>query len=196
MKLNRKNFCDPDFAQDYRKKHSKILQKLGDEYAEKLKKRKFLSGEILDSGCGSGEMLIRLAFQFTKCRLIGIDLSEPLLEYANHLKGMFNLNNRVQFIKGDVMKLPFNKNSFDVVFNVNMAHLMSDPIAMLNEMERVLKPDGHIFIRDLRYSWLKMFESEIKYAFDMNKAKDLIDTSNIKPGNLSANLLWWNFETS
>ena len=69
-------------------------------------------------------------------------MSEPLLEYAN--SGVLNtdIEERLKFKKGDVQKLYFEENTFDVVFSTNMVHWVSKLIIMLNEIERVLKPDG------------------------------------------------------
>jgi len=86
--------------------------------------------------------------------------------------------------------LSFQDKSFEVVFNVNMAHWIDDPIIMLNEINRILKPDGNLFIRDLRHSWLKIFEDEIRYAFNLNEAENLIKKSDLKKGNFSSSLLW------
>jgi len=109
MKSNKKNFNVPDFARHYIKSRGKILRKLGHNYAKRLKKLNIVEGKILDSGCGSGHMIITLATQLPSCEFIGIDISDPLLEYANHLKIIHNLNDRVQFIKGDVKKIVISR---------------------------------------------------------------------------------------
>jgi hypothetical protein len=65
---------------------------------------------------------------------------------------------------------------------------------MLNEIKRVLKPNGYLFIKDLRRSWLGIFESEIKSAFSLNEAKKLIRQAKLRRGTFSKSILWWNFE--
>jgi hypothetical protein len=65
---------------------------------------------------------------------------------------------------------------------------------MLNEIERILKPDGFLFIKDLRYSWLRVFENEVCNAFSLVQAKKLISDSTLREGAFSSSLLWWNFE--
>ena len=145
-------------------------------------------------GCGFGAMDAVLAKEIPECEIIGIDLSEPLLEYANYSVRDTDIEERVKFKKGDVQKLYFEENTFDVVFSTNMVHGVSKPIIMLNEIERVLKPDGYLFIKDLRRSWLGMFESEIKSAFSLDEAKKLIEQSELRKGTFSKSVLWWNFE--
>jgi ubiquinone/menaquinone biosynthesis C-methylase UbiE len=56
----------------------------------------------------------------------------------------------VKFERADVQKILYEENTFDVVINTNMVHLVEEPIKMLDELERVLVPGGHSFIADLR----------------------------------------------
>jgi hypothetical protein len=65
---------------------------------------------------------------------------------------------------------------------------------MLNEIERIAKPEGRIFIKDLRKSWLGIFEKEINNALTLEEARRLIKDSKLREGSFSNNLLWWNFE--
>jgi len=80
------------------------------------------------------------------------------------------------------------------VFSVNMVHLVNNPLSMLGKIQRILKPEGYLFIKDLRKSWLGMFEKEINNAFTLNQAKKLIDDSELRKGYFSNGFIWWNFE--
>jgi ubiquinone/menaquinone biosynthesis C-methylase UbiE len=171
-----------------------MLAKLGSTYAKKLTARGFAKGTILDAGCGFGGMDLVVAHEIPECEIIGIDLSDPLLAYAQSSVSDTKLEHRLRFQKGDVHTIPFDDNSFDVVFNVNMVHLVNKPVIMLNELERVLKPNGYLFIKDLRRSWLSLFEREITSALTLNEAKHLIAHSQLRNGTFSQSILWWNFE--
>jgi len=80
------------------------------------------------------------------------------------------------------------------VFNINMVHWVNEPLSMLNEIERILKPKGFLFIKDLRRSWLGVFEKEVNNALTLDQAKKMIDDSELRKGSFSNSLLWWNFE--
>jgi ubiquinone/menaquinone biosynthesis C-methylase UbiE len=190
----KKDFNDESFAELYIKRHKKILRKLGLFYAKKLKNSGFCEGKIIDVGCGSGTMCLALAEEIPGCEVVGVDLSKPLLNYASESVFKKSIKNRVKFERVNVEKMPFQNDSFDVVFNVNMVHWVSDPISMLNEVERILKPEGHLFIKDLRYSWLRVFENEIGNAFTLVQAKNLLGDSKLREGAFSSSFLWWNFE--
>jgi len=188
-------FSDEGQAEAYAKGHKKMAEKFGQEYAKKLSSRGFRSGKILDVGCGFGVTNLVLAGHFVDSELVGIDLSEPLLRLARELAQAANLGERVRFEKADVQQIPYEDNSFDVVINANMVHLVEDPVEMLNEIERVLAPDGFLFIADLRRSWLGLFEREIRSGLTLTEAKDLFGQSKLRQGTFSWGFLWWRFET-
>ena len=75
-----------------------------------------------------------------------------------------------------------------------MVHLVEDPVGMLNEIERVLAPDGSLFVADLRRSWAGLFEREVKSALTLEEARDLFGKSNLRGGTFSRSFLWWRFE--
>jgi ubiquinone/menaquinone biosynthesis C-methylase UbiE len=188
-------FSDEAEAEAYARGHNKMAERFGAEYAKKLSARGFQRGWILDVGCGSGATNRVLAQQFPDSQIVGIDLSEPLLRLAREGAGAANLGERVRFERADVQEMPYDEDSFDVVINTNMVHLVEDPIRMLDEIERVLVPGGFLFIADLRRSWLGLFEQEIRSALTLPEAEELFSQSRLREGFFSATVLWWRFET-
>ena len=166
-------FSSKDYAENYAKQHWKMAEKFGQDYGQKLAAQKFSGGKIID---------------------VGIDLSEPLLDIANEAAKEANLSGRVRFEKADVQQIPCPENTFDVAININMLHLVDDPIRMLNEIERVLSPGGYLFISDLRRSLLGYVEDEIRSALTIPEAKNLFEESELRHGNYRWGLLWWKFE--
>ena len=126
---------------------------------------------------------------------MGVDLSEPLLQIANQTTASEKLGERVKFEKANVQELPYESNSFDVVLNISMAHLVEEPVKMLNEIERVLAPDGFLFVVDIRRSWVGIIEKEFKSGLTMPEAQELFSKSNLRDGTFSSSFLWWRFES-
>jgi len=188
-------FNNPEFANEYTIKHSKMSIKFADKVAELLLKKKYSAGKILDSGCGAGITLIHLAKKFPFCDCYGIDLSDTLLETANDWKRKEKIASRVTFINADVQDIPFPENYFSVVININMLHLIPDPVRMLNEIERVLQPEGFFFISDLKRSILGILEKEMKSAFTPEEVKDIIAESNIPLGQFSTDIISWKYQS-
>ncbi len=75
-------FSDADYAAAYARQHQGMAVDLGQEYVKKLSARGFHQGRIIDVGCGSGATSLVLADSFVSCEIIGIDLSDPLLQLA------------------------------------------------------------------------------------------------------------------
>jgi ubiquinone/menaquinone biosynthesis C-methylase UbiE len=187
-------FNDDDYAEQYAHQHLKMAERFGQECAKKLAARGFQTGRIIDVGCGFGATDLVLAERFVDSEVVGIDLSEPLLRLARQAAARAVPGERVRFEKADVQQIPYPDDAFDAAINVNMVHLVENPVGMLDEIERVLAPDGFLFIADLRRSWLGLVEGEIKSAFTLGEARDLFRGSRLRQGAFSWGLLWWRFE--
>lgn len=97
----------------------------------------------LDVGCGSGRLTLALAerAQFT----IGLDLSPTMLALAQERAGA---QANVRWVLDSADTLPFRAMSFDLIVSSSALRLTETPRA-LREIERVLKPRGHVAIRDV-----------------------------------------------
>jgi ubiquinone/menaquinone biosynthesis C-methylase UbiE len=182
------------FANRYYHKHLNMANKLGHYYTKELDKSGFKKGKILDVGCGFGSTLIVLAKGFPDAELFGIDLSKPLLAIAKSQALDNKLGKRITFLEKDVHKLPFKDKSIDVILNIYMAHLVKDPKIMFNEIARVLRKEGRLFIRDLRKSWWLFLEKEMHHSFSSKKALELIDKSELPPAKFYSGLYYWCYE--
>ncbi len=186
-------FNDRKWAEGYYKRNVKSIQKIGKRYAGLLKDSGFHSGRILDAGCGFGTVAIELAAEFPNSEITGIDLGEPLLELAQTLAEQAGASKQITFLKGDVQEIEFQDDSFDVVISTFMVHIVEKPIRMLNEIERVAKPDGRVMVSDLRRSWLGVVEKKLGTAFTIEEAKKIIEQSELRTGKYSKGLYWWDY---
>lgn len=168
-----------------------MLKKIGKKYAKLLSERGFKSGKILDSGCGSGVILIEMCRAFPKAEAIGVDLSEPLLEFARKSAEKEGISNRVAFQKGDVESLPFEDDYFDVVINTNMLHIVENPVKMINEIERVLTPKGELIFGDIRRSWIGYIMPIFKTACTPEEGVKVLRQSNLRQWKLDKGFFWW-----
>ena len=185
-------FHDPEFAARYAKEQQKVFKWMNPPIIKGLQDSGFKGGRILDDGCGPGYHAVSLVESFPGSEVIGIDLSEPLLETARNHAAEKGIKEGFSFQAEDVLNLPFENNSFDAVINTFMLHLVDDPVKMCNEMERVLKPDGHLVMIDLRRNWLLSFlEKEMRAAYTPKEALEVIGRSNLRKGKLKTTPIWW-----
>jgi SAM-dependent methyltransferase len=91
---------------------------------------------ILDVGCGTGQVVHALAKAGFQAH--GIDVSETNIAHARGHPGQFHLY--------DGRALPFPGHAVDAVGAFNVLEHVEDPVTLLDEMKRILRPGGRIVI--------------------------------------------------
>lgn len=98
----------------------------------------------LDIGCGIGLQAPLLAAAAGPAgRIIGLDISQPLLQSASRAVSRTDQANRISFAQGDMNRLPFADRTFDWVWSVDcVGYPAADLEPLLCEIRRVLRPGG------------------------------------------------------
>ena len=100
---------------------------------------------VLDAGCGPGTITQGLAEIAAPGKVIGCDLEPGMVDRAAELaegKGLDNLSFQV----GNILDLPFEDNSFDVVMSCAVTEHLSEPVKAMSELGRVAKQGGIVGI--------------------------------------------------
>lgn len=179
---------DNDMAIRYVKSHANINKRTGGEIAKRLKRMGVNEGMFLDAGCGPGHMTLELALALPYAQIVGVDLSQPCIEMGNKLADEYGIANRLKFQMGDIQNLPFKNDMFDFVCSVHTIHIVEEPVKMLNEINRVLKPNGNFAILDIRRSYLGLLISIFKTAYNEDEVKQIIAESNISEYKIEKNI--------
>jgi ubiquinone/menaquinone biosynthesis C-methylase UbiE len=108
----------------------------------------FHQGLLLDLGTGPGYLPIELLKRSPAVRIIGVDLSRPLIRMARVNALRAGCAGRVHFEVGNAANLRFKSESFDGVFSTGMLHVLRDPVSVFRECWRVLKPGQEAWIYD------------------------------------------------
>jgi 2-polyprenyl-3-methyl-5-hydroxy-6-metoxy-1,4-benzoquinol methylase len=124
---------------------------------------RFAGKTVLDLGCGVGNDLAR--FAKSGAIVTGVDLAGHSVQLARDnfrfrgLEGQFN--------KMDGEHLDFPRDHFDAVFCHTVLHFTPDPVAMIAEIHRVLKPGGEAIIMTVnRRSWMNALRLLTKIELD------------------------------
>jgi demethylmenaquinone methyltransferase/2-methoxy-6-polyprenyl-1,4-benzoquinol methylase len=117
---------------------------------------------ILDVATGTGDFAIAL-LKLNPEKIVGIDISTEMLKVGKQKIMDKKLEKQIELLEGDSLAIPFPDQSFDVVtvaFGVrNFENLQKG----LNEINRVLKPEGRLLI--LEFSQPKNMIIKIMYNF-------------------------------
>ena len=96
--------------------------------------------KLVDLGCGTGSFSRRI--QRYGLKIIGIDISKESILFAK------SISKNIDFVVGDIEKIGFKDNSFDIVVFSGVLHHFSDFSKAIKEGYRVLKPNGRMFAYD------------------------------------------------
>jgi tRNA (uracil-5-)-methyltransferase TRM9 len=106
-------------------------------------------GTILDLGCGNGRNVQYLASVHRGFRIIGLDFSSRMLNLAKGKLDRMLTDSSIEFVLGDIIKLPFASSSLNgAIFVAALHHLPTHAqrLAALLELERCLRPRAQAFI--------------------------------------------------
>lgn len=107
------------------------------------------SGLILDAGTGTARIPIILCQMRPQWQIIGIDLAQSMLQFGleNVDRANFQAQIKLEFV--DAKQMPYPDEHFDMVVSNSLIHHLPNPLPFLQELKRVLKPNGAILLRDL-----------------------------------------------
>ena len=106
-------------------------------------------GVILDIATGTGDFAMLLAERLKPQRIIGADISEGMMDVGRKKVAQAGLQDVISFQWEDCTKLSFPDGTFDAVTSAYGVRNFQDLDAGLREMQRVLRPGGHLLIVEL-----------------------------------------------
>jgi ubiquinone/menaquinone biosynthesis C-methylase UbiE len=116
---------------------------------------------VLDLGCGTGVAARTIALRSGfSGKIVGIDLSSYLAEAATRLAGEAGLAGQIEFRTGNSQNLDIADNAFDAVIAHTLVSHVADPLAVIKEAARVVKPGGTVGIFDGDYASLTFAQED------------------------------------
>jgi ubiquinone/menaquinone biosynthesis C-methylase UbiE len=188
-----------------------------DRWMRRMRRHGWLeTNEILKAGIGSGTALeispgpgylgLDWLSKTEGTRLVGLDISEEMLKRSRANAASEGLADRAEYVHGDACSMPFEAGRFDAVFANGGLHEWSDPIAVFDEIARVLKPGGRYCITDLRRDASRLlvgtmrrfirgkamrdgFLSSVRAAYTPEEAAEWADKSNLPNPTVARNFI-------
>lgn len=103
---------------------------------------------LLDCGCGTG-FFTRQYARLPGVTAMGLDMDETLLSAARDLAAEERLP--IEFVQGDITKLPYPDNSFDAVVSDILLEIFPDKTVPIGELVRVCRPGGRVLCMEPNY---------------------------------------------
>ena len=105
---------------------------------------------LLDIGCGTADITIRLVCAYPGITALGIDGSEAMLSFGRDLVDKAGLTSRIALERRYFPDAGLENAGFDAVTAGNLLHHLSDPIAFWCAAYRCAKPGAPVMVADLR----------------------------------------------
>lgn len=109
----------------------------------------FSSGEVLDLGCGTADVIIRFARAFPKVNITGIDGAQAMLNIGLHDVKKEGFEHRIKLHKCMMPDSELSKEKFDAVISNSLLHHLLDPLILWQTVKQCAKPGAAIFVMDL-----------------------------------------------
>ena len=134
-------------------------------------------GTVLEIGSGPGLIGLEWLKKTQSDGLSALEISDAMICIAKENAADYGLLDKVRYVKGDALEMPFEGRSFDAVFSNGSLHEWEKPVKVFNEIYRVLKPGGIFCVSDMRRDVSPVI-SKMIYVF--TKPKE------IRPGFLTS----------
>lgn len=153
-------------------------------------------GTALEIGCGPGYLGLEWITQASAATgLTALDISAAMLERARLNAADYGVAERCEYRLGSALELPYGAGTVDHAFSASSLHEWSDPVVVLREVRRVLRPGGRYCISDLRrdidrttLQFMKAniaadmrpgFRSSVKSAYTAAEVREILRASGI-----------------
>lgn len=101
---------------------------------------------LLEIGFGNGSHFPKLFRLLPLVKITGIDISTVMLKTATRSNSSYIKSGRLDLQIADIKNIPLNDNHFDIVLTINTIYFWDDPHKSIEELYRVLKPNGILLL--------------------------------------------------
>ena len=167
-------------------------------------------GNVLEIGSGPGYFGLEWLSHTKDGQLTGLEISENMIEISRRNAAAYALEKRAVYVGGNALEMPFEDETFDAVISNGSLHEWEDPVRVINEMFRVLKNGGYVFVSDLKRNicfpvrWMMKMGTRLpsikaglitsmNAAYTVDEIREIIKQTAFGTGDVKANPFWINY---
>lgn len=171
-------------------------------------------GLALDVGTGPGYVAAEVARDRPALRMVGLDLAAAMVAQAHRYAAWVRVDGRALWPQADGQRLPFPDDSFDLVLSSFALHHWHEPLRVLDEIARVLRPGGRYYLADVcrepnlfqrlfaygsvpavslvfgSYWGYGGYYESLRAGYTRAEAQALLDDSALPPGQVGLDSTW------
>jgi malonyl-CoA O-methyltransferase len=159
--------------------YSSLQNKISDNLFKKLDLIEITPNLILDLGCGTGRNGGILKEKYQNIRLINYDFSINMLQEAKKNQHKV-LGAKSEFICGDIEKLSFSENTFDVIWSTSSLQWCNNLSDIFKRAKLILKPGGLFIFSTFGPNTLFELKNVTKRISNYQKTNNFLDVLSIK----------------
>lgn len=107
--------------------------------------------KVLDVATGTGDVAIEIARRRPEIQVTGLDFVKEMLDLAIEKTEKAGLVDKIEYLNGDAMAMPFEDSTFDVSTIAFGMRNIPDRLGAIKEMARVVKPGGKVLILEMTF---------------------------------------------
>jgi ubiquinone/menaquinone biosynthesis C-methylase UbiE len=128
---------------DFSEPHDHFVKMYGEFHPDAKPKN------VLDLGCGPGDISCRFACAYPECHLVGVDGAQSMLDAGTPIIEKAGVQDRVQLIHGYLPGAKLPSLEFDTVISNSLLHHLDDPMVIWESIKKYAHAGAGVFVMDL-----------------------------------------------